>query len=105
MQRIHGLDSEAIGVYVNEELNQYYVLTEKLSIFVYNRNSLALERKSDFHYALNVLSINELLESLRKENECFRFLMGSNGTSSVQEYEFFERVLLKDTLLSGLGSH
>lgn len=64
MHKLHGLDKPALGVYSNEEMNQYYVLTESLHMFVYNKKSFVLERKADFKFALNVLMINETMEHL-----------------------------------------
>lgn len=58
------MDSKAVGVYSNDELNQYYILTENLNFYIYNRKSHILERKCDFKYAINSLYIRETVEYL-----------------------------------------
>jgi len=49
------MDSETIGAYQDEDLSQVYFLTEKLTFYAFNKHSLALERKSDYKYAINTL--------------------------------------------------
>lgn len=104
LQKLHGLDSKAIGVYLNEELSQYYVLTEKLNIFVYNKKSMVLERRADFKFAMNILYIKEAVEYLLTKNDSLK--MASNSDHSVFEYETFERIFRRKSLLMmGQGSH
>jgi hypothetical protein len=55
MHKLHGLDSKPIGIYTNDEQNQYYVITDTLNMFVFNKKSLVMERKGDFKFAVSVL--------------------------------------------------
>jgi hypothetical protein len=64
MNKLTYLDSPAIGIYANDELNQFFVICESLNIFIFNRKSLVLERKADFKFALNALMVNETIEYL-----------------------------------------
>ena len=56
------MDSETIGAYQDEDLSQVYFLTEKLTFYAFNKHSLALERKSDYKYAINTLQIAESVD-------------------------------------------
>lgn len=108
LTKLHGLDSPAIGVYLNQELSHFYVLTEKLSLYVYSRKSLVLERKADFKFAMDVLFIREAVDFLLIKNESVRLACTSASSSdaSVFDYETFERVFRRKSLqLMGQGSH
>jgi hypothetical protein len=102
MNKLHYLDSPAIGVYANDELNQYFVLCESLNLFIFNKKSLVLERKADFKFALSALMINEIIEYLQTKNESFK--LAKNGQSPM-EFDTFEKIFKKKSLLLGLGSH
>lgn len=84
-------------------MNQYYVLTDKLNFFIYNKKSCILERRADFKFALNSLYIRETLEYLLQKNESLRY--ASKKDQTVFEYESFERIFKRKSLLMGLGSH
>eukprot|EP00347_Sterkiella_histriomuscorum_P013779 403363397 len=105
LHKLHGIDSKAIGVYSNEELSQYYVLTEKMmNIFVYNKKSLVLERKSDYKFAMSVLFIREAVEYLLSKNESIR--QATSSDHNLFEYESFELLFRRKSLLMmGQGSH
>jgi len=90
INKLQGLESKAIGVYSNEEMNQYYVLTEKLNFFIFNKKSHMLERKCDFKYAMSALYIKETVEYLISKNECFK--MAAKTDHNVFDYESFERI-------------
>lgn len=72
MMKLTGLDTECIGIYTNEILQQYYILTESLNFFIFNKKSNTLERRADFRYALNILMIKETVEYLISKNEGFK---------------------------------
>lgn len=99
MTKLHGIDAKAIGVYSNDELNQYYVLTENLNFFIFNKNSCILERKADYKFAINSLLIKETYEHLLNKNDSLRF--AAKGDHNVFEYESFERIFKKKSLLMG----
>jgi hypothetical protein len=72
MHKFIFLDSEVIGVYQDDELQQIYFLTEKLSFYAYNAKSWTLERKADYKYAINVLQIKETIDYLLHNVDTFR---------------------------------
>ncbi|CDW82512.1 wd g-beta repeat-containing protein [Stylonychia lemnae] len=103
LNKLQGMDSKAVGVYSNDELNQYYILTEKLNFYIYNRKSHILERKCDFKYAINSLYIKETVEYLVSKNECFK--LATKSDHNVFDYESFERIFRRQSLLMGQGTH
>jgi hypothetical protein len=60
-------------------------------------------RRTDFKYALNVLMIKEAVEYLTSKNEGFKLAV--KGEQNIFEFETFERIFKKKSLLIGLGSH
>jgi hypothetical protein len=104
MTKLTGLDSQAIGVYSDEEQQQYYVLSDNLNFYVYNKKSLYMERRLDFNFAINVLLIKETYEMLQQKNDGFK--MATKENYNIFEYDIFEKVFKKkSSLLMGLGSH
>lgn len=99
MNKLHGMDSKAIGVYQNDEMNQYYVLTENLSFYIFNKTSYILERKADYKFAINSLLIRETYEHLINKNESLK--LAAKGDQNVFEYESFEKIFKKKSLLMG----
>lgn len=93
------MDSKAIGVYSNDELSQYYILTDKLNFFIFNKKSLILERRADFKFAISALYIKETVEYLITKNECFKLAIKSDH--NVYDYEAFERIFRRKALLMG----
>ena len=89
MHKLHGLDSKPIGVYSNDDLNQYYVLTDTLNMFTYNKKSLIMERKGDFKFAINTLYLKQTLEYLQSKNDCYKI---AKNDHNVLEFEYFERI-------------
>ena len=68
-------------------------------MFVFNKKSLLLERRADFKFALSALFIRESVEYLLSKNESLR--ISANCDHSVFEYESFERVFRRKSLLMG----
>jgi hypothetical protein len=72
-------------------------------MYIYNKKSNVLERKADYKFAINALMIRETVEYLATKNEGFK--LASKGDHSVFDFESFERIFRKKSLLMGLGSH
>jgi hypothetical protein len=103
MTKLCGLDSEAIGIYTDDVLGQYFILTNNLNFYIFNKRSNILERRADFRYAMNILMIKETVEYLISKNEGFR--IAAKGDQNIFEFEIFEKIFKKKSLLIGLGSH
>ena len=63
-----------------------------------------MERKCDYRHALNVLMVKETVDYLVQKNEGFK-VAAKGSEQNIFEFETFEKIFKKKSLLIGLGSH
>lgn len=73
-----------------------------MSMFIYNKKSLVLERRADFRFASQVLMVQETMDYLSSRNDSFRLALSGQN---VLEFDSFEKIFKKKSSLMGLGSH
>ena len=83
--KLIGCDSPPIGVYEDINLNYTYVLTESLSLHLYNSRQKTLERRLNMIQACEVLRIDQIVYVLRTFNESIKM----KGKNEFSLYDFF----------------
>ena len=64
---------------------------------------MTLNRRSDYRLASQLLMLRETMDFLTAHHEGFR--MAAKGDQNIFEFDTFEKIFRKKSLLMGLGSH